>query len=349
VGAETKITVKLEGSRKGGIVMRLLTFRKRGERITKVGAMSAGGEVVDLNAAYASYLFEKGDPHPQQFANAYIPTDMIEFIFGGKTSLKAAGIGIAYAEEKKRTGEPLGLDSEKLLLPEKEIEYMPPILRPSKMLSAGMNYGEHLADSGRTAPEKPVAFFQSSSAFVGHHGEIVSTRTTRALDYEIELAFVIGKEGKYIKRDEAIEYVYGYTIYNDISERELQIFEMKHGLLLAGKNMDTFAPIGPWIVTRDEIEDPHNLPMTLRVNGEIRQNSNTKHMIYSIFDQIAYWSGLMTLYPGDIFGTGTPSGVAMGRKPSPEPYYLKLGDTVEAEIEGLGILVNKVVGEPEGE
>lgn len=134
---------------------------------------------------------------------------------------------------------------------------------------------------------------------------------------------------------------------NDISKRDLQAFEMNHGLLLGGKNMDTFAPIGPWIVTRDEIQDPHNLQMTLRVNGEIRQSSNTKHMIFNILDQIVYWSHLMTLYPGDIFGTGTPSGVAMGRQPSPEPYYLKPGDIVEADLEGLGVLMNSVVKETE--
>jgi 2-keto-4-pentenoate hydratase/2-oxohepta-3-ene-1,7-dioic acid hydratase in catechol pathway len=270
---------------------------------------------------------------------------MIGFIHGGEISLKAAGTALAHAEAKKQKGNPLGLDSENLLVSEEEIEYMPPILHPSKMLSAGMNYREHLAESDKDAPEMPVAFFQSPSAFVGHGGEIVWTRKTTALDYEIELAFVIGKKGRYIKRDEAVEYIYGYTIYNDISERDLQLSEMKHGLLLGGKNMDTFAPIGPWIVTQDEIGDPHNLTMTLRVNGEIRQDSNTKHMIYGIFDLIAYWSSLMTLYPGDIFGTGTPSGVAIGRKPSPEPYYLKPGDIVEAEIEGLGVLVNRVARE----
>ena len=110
--------------------------------------------------------------------------------------------------------------------------------------------------------------------------------------------------------------------------------------------MDTFSPIGPWIVTKDEVKDPHNLNMTLKVNGEVRQHSNTKNMIFNIFDQIAYWSSLMTLYPGDIFGTGTPSGIALGRKPSPEPYYLKPGDSLEAEIEGLGVLMNRVVNEP---
>jgi len=303
---------------------------------------------VDLNATYASYLYEKGEPNPIQFAHAYIPMDMIEFINGDQTSLKAAETAIAYVEGKKDKGTLWGLNSEKLLMSQKEIEFLPPILRPSKMISAGMNYREHLADSGRTAPEMPVAFLQSPFAFVGHLSDILSTKKTPTLDYEIELAFIIGKKGKYIERDEATKYIYGYTIYNDISERGLQSYEMKHGLLLGGKNMDTFSPIGPWIVTKDEIKNPHNLTMILKVNGEIRQHSNTKHMIFNIFDQVAYWSSLMTLYPGDIFGTGTPSGVAMGRKPSPESYYLKPGDTVEAEIEGLGVLMNRVVKELEG-
>ena len=121
---------------------------------------------------------------------------------------------------------------------------------------------------------------------------------------------------------------------------------MKHGLLLGGKNMDTFSPMGPWIVTKDEIQDPHNLSLILRINGEVRQRSNTKNMIYNIVDQISYWSNFMTLYPGDLFGTGTPSGVALGRKPDPDPYYLKPGDTMEAEIEGVGVLMNRVIQEP---
>ncbi len=329
--------------------MKLLTFRKRGEKTTRTGGVSAHGEIVDLTSAYASYLYERGETNPIPFANAYIPMDMIEFIKGGQTSLKAAETAIAYTAEKRDKGSPLGLNSEKLLMSEEEIDFLPPILRPGKMISAGMNYRDHLSDSGMAAPEMPVAFSQLSSAFVGHRGEILWTKKTPALDYEIELAFIIGKKGKYIRRDEAIEYVYGYTIYNDLSERSLQFPEMKNGLLLGAKNMDTFAPIGPWIVTKNEIKDPHKLTMILRVNGEIRQNSNTKHMIYDISDQIAYWSSLMTLYPGDILATGTPSGVALGRKPSPEPYYLKAGDIVEAEIEGLGVLMNKVIKEREGE
>jgi len=326
--------------------MKLLTFRKRGERIARVGTLSSGREIVDLNAAYASYLLEKGEPEPTRTADAHIPTDMTEFILGGKASSKAAEAALVHVEEKKYEGGPLlGPNSEQIVLPEEEIGFMPPLLHPTKMICAGMNYREHLADSGRSSPEMPVAFLKLPSAFVGHQGEIMFTKKTASLDYEIELAVVIGKEGKYIKPEEALEFVYGYTIFNDVSERDLQIFEMKHGMLLGGKNMDAFAPIGPWIVTRDEIEDPHNLQLTLKVNGEIRQSSNTKHMTFNIPEQIAYWSNFMTLYPGDIFGTGTPSGVALGRKPNPDKYYLKPGDVVEAEIEGLGTLINRVVAE----
>ncbi len=329
--------------------MKLLTFRKRGARVARVGALSGRGEVIDLAAAYASYLHEKEEPHAIELAQALIPTDMAEFIGGGLASLRPASDALAYAERRRGEGAPTGLDAEPLLMSQEQIEFLPPVPRPSKMISAGMNYREHLADSIRSGPELPVAFFQISSAFVGHFGNILWTPKTPTLDYEVELAFIIGKKGKYIGRSEAMEYVYGYTVYNDISERNLQLYEMGHGLLLGGKNRDTFAPMGPWIVTKDEVKDPQNLTLTLRVNGEVRQHSNTKHMTFSILDQIAYWSSLMTLYPGDIFGTGTPSGVALGRKPDPKPFYLKPGDLVEAEIEGVGLLTNRVVEEVEGE
>jgi acylpyruvate hydrolase len=327
--------------------MKLLTFRKRGALMARVGALNVRGEVVDLTAAYASYLHEKGASNPVGLAQTLIPADMVEFIGGGQASLESASAAIAHVEERRGNGTPAGLHAEPLLMSQDQIEFLPPVLRPSKMISAGMNYREHLADSGKPGPEIPVAFLQSPSAFVGHLGNIVWTERTPALDYEVELAVIIGKKGKYIDRSEAMEFVYGYTVYNDISERNLQLYEMGHGLLLGGKNRDTFAPIGPWIATKDEVRDPHNLSLSLRVNGEARQHSNTKNMTFNILDQITYWSGLMTLYPGDIFGTGTPSGVALGRKPDPKPYYLKPGDLVEAEIEGVGLLINRVAEESE--
>ena len=169
---------------------------------------------------------------------------------------------------------------------------------------------------------------------------------TPELDYEIEFSFVIGKKGKHITRDEAIDYVFGYTIINDVSERYLQLkYEQYVGTILRLQKHGYFWTSGPWLVTKDEIKDPQNLNMILRVNGEVRQNVNTKHMLVDMLDQIVYWSRLMTIYPGDIFTTGTPAGCALGFKPDPKPYYLKPGDIVEAEIEGLGTLINKVVEE----
>ncbi len=326
--------------------MKLLTFRGPLERAGKIGALDAQGEVVDLNSAYAAYLREQGGPAAARSADACLPAEMIAFIEGGRASLDAAEAALAYIREKKERGEHPGIRDENLVMDQDEIEFLPPILHPGKMISAGMNYAEHLADSGRSAPELPVAFSKLASSLVGHRGNILYTDQTPTLDYEVELAVIIGKKGKRIKRDEAAEYIYGYTIFNDISERKLQLGEMKHGLLLGGKNGDGFGPMGPWITTKEELADPHNLRLMLRVNGESRQDSNTRHMIYDIFDQIVYWSSLMTLYPGDIFATGTPSGVAFGRRPDPEPYYLKPGDTIEAEIEGLGVLRNKVIEEP---
>jgi len=328
--------------------MKLLTFRKRGQRTVRLGAVGAGGNMVDLAAAYASCLYEKGEPSPVQLSHAYLPWDMVELIGGGAASRTAAQTALAYAEGKSQKGDALGIDSERLLLSREEIVFLPPILRPGKMISAGLNYAEHVNETARTAPEFPVAFAQFSSTFVGHEGEIRIPPTTRELDYEIELAVIIGRKGKYIQRDTAIDYVFGYTIHNDVSDRGLQRAEKKGGLLLGGKNRDTFAPIGPWIVTADEIADPHNLNLILRVNGDIRQQSNTRHMIFDVLDIIAYWSSIMTLYPGDIFSTGTPSGVAARRKPSPDPFYLKPGDIVEAEIEGVGVLRNRVVAEDRG-
>lgn len=322
--------------------MKLLTFKRRGERRARVGGVTASGGVVDLNSAYASYLFEKGKPHPDSFARALVPEEMIEFIEGGQTSIEAAETAMAYVDGKS---DALGLDSERLFVSQDEIEFLPPVVRPGKMICAGMNYKEHLMEMGDPIPDMPVGFVKVSSTLVGHRNAIVWTPKTHALDYEIELAFVIGRKAKYVERDKALDYVYGYTIFNDVSERVLNLAEMKKGQLLGGKNMDTFGPTGPWIMTKDEIKDPANLNLTLQVNGEIRQSSNTKNMIYDIPALVAYWSNVMTLYPGDVFSTGTPSGVAISRKPSPDPFYLKPGDVVEAEIEGIGVLINRVVRE----
>jgi acylpyruvate hydrolase len=325
--------------------MKLLTFRAMGERTRKLGAVSSKGLIVDLASSYAFYLFEKGEAKAIQLAGESIPHDMIEFIEKGEIPINAARIAIDYAESIGREEVILGAEAVRIVMHENEIEFFAPLARPGKMMSVGANYEDHLVETGLSAPEFPMAFAKLASAFVGHKGGILHTKKTLKMDYEIELAFVIGKKGKYIPKNEAMDYVYGYTIFNDISERGLQLKEMKMGTLLGGKNMDCFAPLGPYLVTKDEIEDPHSLELELRVNGKVRQHSNTKRMIYRIEDVISYWSSLMTLWPGDIFSTGTPSGVAIGHKSDSAQYYLRPGDIVEAEIEGIGILTNSIVPE----
>lgn len=325
--------------------MRMLNFCKPGEEGSYLGTITSHGRVVDLMSAYASYLYETDESDPLQLAKARLEGEIMGFIVGGESALQAAKTAVQYVEDKKEDLEIGSRDSRRILFSQDEIKFLPPVLRPSKMICIGANYEDHLAEAGLTRPNKPMAFAKIASAFVGHKGEIILTEEMSTLDYEIELAFVIGKKGKYIEKTKAMEYVYGYTILNDISERDFQISEMKRGTLFGGKNMDTFAPLGPWVVTSDEIQNPHDLEMVLRVNGEIRQKSSTKNMIFRIEEQIAYWSRFMTLFPGDIFSTGTPAGVAFGRGPEAKGYYLKDGDVVEAEIEKVGILQNRVVSE----
>jgi 2-keto-4-pentenoate hydratase/2-oxohepta-3-ene-1,7-dioic acid hydratase in catechol pathway len=189
-----------------------------------------------------------------------------------------------------------------------------------------------------------VAFLKAPSALIGPDELVPYPKSTKELDYEIELAIVIGKKGKDIPKEEAFEYIAGYTIFNDLSARDIQVREMEKRLLLLGKNLDALAPMGPYLVTRDEIKDPHVLAMELRVNEEPepRQKSTTGQMIFRIPELIAYWSQ-MTLEPGDIITSGTPGGVALFRQPDPQAWFLKPGDVVQAGIGGLGVLRNPII------
>jgi len=222
----------------------------------------------------------------------------------------------------------------------------PPIAQPSKIIALGVNYREHLEETGVRAgvPNKPIIFAKAPSSVNGPYDDILYPPETRALDYEVELALVIGRKGKRIRPEAAYEYVAGYMVFNDISARDLQMEEMG-GLgaqWFRGKSLDTFAPMGPWIVTRDELPEPHNLTICLKLNGEVRQCSNTGRLIFKIPEIIAFVSAGMTLLPGDIISTGTPAGVGMASEP---PRFLRPGDVVHAEIEGIGYLENKIVKE----
>ena len=201
-----------------------------------------------------------------------------------------------------------------------------------KFLCIGLNYSDHAAETGAAIPEHPILFFKANSAVVGPNDDVSMPRGSVSTDWEVELGVVIGKAAKYVSKADALEYVAGYCIINDVSERHFQA--NLTGQWTKGKSCDTFGPTGPWLVTRDDIPDPQNLDMTLDVNGSRRQTGNTKTMIFNVAEIIEHLSGLMTLHPGDVISTGTPPGVALGMKP--KPVYLKTGDVMDLHIEDLG-------------
>jgi 2-keto-4-pentenoate hydratase/2-oxohepta-3-ene-1,7-dioic acid hydratase in catechol pathway len=213
-----------------------------------------------------------------------------------------------------------------------DVRLGPPIARPSKIVCIGLNYRDHAAESGQAIPTEPVIFFKATTALAGPNDDVVMPRGGSKLDWEVELAVVIGARACDVGRKEALDYVAGYVLHNDYSERAFQM--ERGGQWVKGKSADTFAPLGPYLATRDEIPDPQRLGMWLRVNGEHRQAGSTADMIFDVATLVSYVSQFMTLLPGDVISTGTPAGVALGMKP--EPRYLVPGDTVELGIDGLG-------------
>lgn len=207
----------------------------------------------------------------------------------------------------------------------------PPIARPSKIVCIGLNFRDHAQESKMEIPKEPVIFFKATTSIVGPNDDLMIPKNGEKVDWEVELAVVIGRRGGYIEPEEALEYVAGYVLHNDYSERAFQL--ERAGQWVKGKSADTFAPLGPFLATRDEIPDTSNLDMWLKVNGTFRQRSSTSQMIFDVPALVSYVSQFMKLLPGDIISTGTPAGVALGMKP---PQYLKAGDVVELGIEGLG-------------
>jgi 2-keto-4-pentenoate hydratase/2-oxohepta-3-ene-1,7-dioic acid hydratase in catechol pathway len=224
-----------------------------------------------------------------------------------------------------------------------EVTILAPIEKPRKnIIGIGLNYTEHVAESARTLdttgklPQKPIIFSKPPTTVTATNTEIIkNTKLTEQLDWEVELAVVIGKKGKYVAKEDALDYVFGYTVINDISARDCR----REGQWIVSKGQDTFAPMGPILVTKDEIENPHNLNLSLKVNGVEKQNSNTKFLLFNINDLIEDLSIVFTLEPGDIIATGTPAGVGAGRNPQE---WLYDGDVVEATVEGIGTIVNTV-------
>ena len=207
-----------------------------------------------------------------------------------------------------------------------------PVARPSKIICIGLNYVDHCKETNAPIPEEPIIFFKSTTALCGPNDDLIIPKNSEKTDWEIELAFVMGKKASYVEEADALEYVAGYCLHNDYSERAFQL--ERGGQWAKGKGSDTFAPLGPFLATKDEIKDVDNLSMWLTVNGKTFQNSNTSNLVFKIPFLVHYLSQFMTLLPGDVISTGTPPGVGLGIKP--EPVYIKAGDVIELGMEGLG-------------
>jgi len=314
------------------IEMKLLTFK------TPQGyglGVLAGEAVLDLNVAFERHLGGAFDDVEGPFS-----LDMLSLLDLGETGLREARKALKEVENLLDEGEGGELFQEGVLRRPGEVELAAPIPRPRKnIVCLGLNYADHVAEGSRfSLPEVPVFFTKPPTAVTGPRDDIVYPRVTERLDYEVELALVIGRKGKYISKDDAYDHIAGYTVFNDVSARDLQ---RRHLQWYKGKSCDTFAPMGPYLVTADEIGDPMDLDMWLKVNGETRQSSNTGNMIFDIGTILSVLSAGITLEVGDIIATGTPSGVGNAHPLG----LLKVGDVVEAWIEGIGSLRNRVVAE----
>ena len=315
--------------------MKLATFLYQQQE--RLGAVDAAGRMVDLHKAYASYLREaESNPAGDELAQVTLGRDMVGFLRRGEKALDGARKALAHATANPNSAAGAILDP-------KQIRLMSPVPRPGALVSAGKNFSDHVAEmASKKGPGSPVAFLKLPGTVIGPEDDIPHPPEVKNLDYEVELAIVIGKPCVNVSENEALDCVAGYSAFNDISARDIIRGENKAGIHLMGKSFPGFAPMGPYLVTPDEIPDPQNLKLKLYVNGETRQDSNLSYMIFKIREMIAYWSQ-MGLNPGDVLTTGTPRGVAAGRKPDQPPWWLKPDDVVEAEVEKIGRLRNRIV------
>ncbi|MDF1582626.1 MAG: fumarylacetoacetate hydrolase family protein [Methyloprofundus sp.] len=285
--------------------MKLVTFTYQG--LSRVGAV-VDNTVVDS--------LEQAD----------IPPTMLAFLAAGQPALQALQQLI---------------DSQQQRIALSDVKLMAPIPRPGKFLGVGLNYADHIAETALAKPDYPTFFTKQSTCVIAQGEAIHVPKVSEKLDYEVELAFVIGQRCRHVSLENAHKVIAGYTLVNDVSVRDWQFRSPTWTL---GKSFDTHGPMGPWIVTADEIRDPHNLNLQTWIDDDLRQSSNTQHMIFNCYEMIAYLTQAMTLEPGDVIATGTPSGVGVKMKPRG---YMKAGQTVKIEIEQIGSLINPVIDEPD--
>ncbi len=323
--------------------MRLVTFEDSAKQ-QRVGAVTDDGRIVDLNLAAALYLRDvESEGAFYRLADALVPANMRALFEGGDTSLQTAHKALDYAlHHEEGTVGPRG---ETIFHAAEDVKLKAPII-PKKFFHTAGNFREHHEEATKAGFSHPVlpwiVFFQNVDAIIGHDEPVIyPEHLTQEMDYELELAVVLKKGGKHFTPEEAADHIGGYVIFNDVTARDIQRREMKSGVFSFCKGIDTFCPLGPWIVTADEIPDPHNLAMELRVNGESRQRSHSGKMSVKIPEILSHYSP-MGYSAGDVVSTGTVSGVA-AFSGDPKAWYLKPGDVMECEIEKIGVLRNRVI------
>jgi len=312
--------------------MRLVTFSRKNQQ--RIGLIAAHDQIIDLAEVNRRYL---------RGGNAPFLASMQAFIEGGAKALAVARKAEKYVASKNADGKKK-LASVGALVKSSQAKLLAPIPSPKKnCVMLGVNYREHVDEGAKARsieikyPELPVFFTKPATSVIGHLGKVINHKCTTKLDWEVELAVVMGRKGRDIPKEKAYDYVFGYTVCLDMTARELQ---RQHGQWFKGKSLDTFCPIGPWIVHKSALPDPQQLRLICRVNGAVMQDGNTRDMIFDIPTTIESLSSGLTLEPGDIISTGTPSGVGFARTP---PVFLKPGDKVEGEVEGIGVLQVEVV------
>ncbi|MDW8043421.1 MAG: fumarylacetoacetate hydrolase family protein [Nitrososphaerota archaeon] len=316
-------------------IMKLLSFRAKGDEDARLGLLLRRG-IVDVGSAYRLVYGEESVPRWLRSMRALLSAGEEAMEFVRRLGERAERV----LDEGPQTAAAVLKDPA-------DVEFLPPVPDPQKIVCVAVNYHSHGREMSVEVPERPYFFAKFANALVGHGSDVLIPRTSTKVDYEVELAVVIGRRAKYVSRREAEEVIAGYTVFNDVSFRDKQIppgwpqrtnrfgFNWVHG-----KSLDTAAPCGPYLVTKDEVGSPYPLRLTLRVNGELRQDGTTEDMVFKVGELIEHLSDGLTLMPGDILATGTPAGVAAaGRE------FLKHGDVVEAEIERIGLLMNRMVRE----
>jgi len=312
--------------------VRLATFRFK-HQAARLGS-PVDGQMIDLNAAYRAMLRERGETRADELAAAIVPADIIGFLDAGERAIGAAKETLAYVA--KLGARPA--EEQSLAYPADAIKLLAPLPQPRKLLMVGLNYRDHAQESGNPIPEYPTFFMKGAICVTNPGDGIEYPRVSKQLDYESEMAFVIGKRGRHVPKEKALEYVAGYTIVNDVSVRDYQ----RRGQWTMGKNFENGAPMGPYLVLKDEIPDPHVLDISCHLNGERVQHSNTKQLIFDVNYLVNYISECVTIEPGDVVSTGTPSGVGLFRNPQ---LFMKPGDVVRCEVAKIGVLENRIVGE----